>query len=206
MIKIAKLKKSYNSTIILDNITVNIPKNKKVVIVGINGCGKSTLINIISKVDINYDGKILNNTDIFTCFSDDYLPKYSTLMNLVKFYNLDIHETKRYIKKLNFEYPNKIYKHLSFGNKQKFKLIFTLLHKCKTLIFDEPTNGLDIVTIKNFIEIVNNDTRGFIIVSHDFHLISKITTDLYLLKEKKLVKHEYGKDIIKYLTKVISYE
>lgn len=206
MIKLENITKKYNNDYVLMNVNVSLDTNKKNIIVGINGGGKTTMVNIISKVDFLFSGKVTGNENVFTCFSDDYLPNYSTLNNLVKYYKLNVAKYERYLKKLNFTESNKIYKSLSFGNKQKFKLIFTLLQENKFLIFDEPTNGLDILSIKNFIEIINKELQGVLIVSHDFYLIENIVEKLYLLKNQELHFCDYNCNVIEYLNKVISYE
>lgn len=206
MIEIKNLTKKYNQKIIFENLNIDIDTRKVNIIVGVNGSGKTTLVNILSKVELMYKGKISGNEDVFTCFSDDYLPMYATIMNLISYYKLDQDEYKKISNKLDFNYHHTIYKNLSFGNKQKLKLIFTLLHKNKFFIFDEPTNGLDIVTIKNLIILLKEQKQGMLIITHDFYLISKLNDQLFILRHSQLEKSKYQGNVLEYLDKVIEYE
>ena len=148
---------------------------------GISGCGKTTLLNIISGIDNNYEGNIylndaiIKNSDLKTNVS--YIFQNSLLISNLNIYdNLllissDEDKIKYYAEAFNVinlfsKFPNQ----LSGGERQRIAIIRALLSDTKIIIADEPTSSLDkasAINIVNELAKLRNDSRIIIIATHD---------------------------------------
>jgi NitT/TauT family transport system ATP-binding protein len=144
-----------NTTNVIDNISFDINKGDFIAIVGTSGCGKTTLLNIISDLDKSYYGNIkynFNKYDIAYMMQDAALFPWLTIKDnaklitkIKKINNDDYINTliKRYdLEEFINVYPSS----LSGGMKQRVSLIRTIASKPVLLLLDEPFAGLDDMT------------------------------------------------------------
>lgn len=187
-VQIKNLKKFYGERQILNIDNLTIEKGKITGITGSNGCGKTTLLNIIAGLDKDYSGKIKYNgtkinKDIIEkmtiVFQKPYLFKRTVYENIE--YPLKIRKTdKSEMKSLilntikNLEIEDLIKKRahlLSGGESQKVALARALVFKPQLLLLDEPTSNIDPDSIKILErEIIRfNEETGatIIIVTHN---------------------------------------
>ena len=220
-IRIKQLNFNYNCTNrVIDNISLNIPANSKVLILGSSGSGKSTLLKIIYKYyEIerdkiyfgNYDINDFTTSDIrrnITYISQDELLYTDTIKNNI-ILNRNIQEDKLIeICKLtcvtdilidnNFSYDYPLEENganLSGGQKQRIILARALLKESKIILIDEGLNEIDVnlerKILKNIFSYYNNKT--IIIVSHRLDNMDLYDMTVTLNSgriEKTLVKHE----------------
>ena len=173
---------SINNKVLSNNINLNIIGNKKICIIGNNGCGKSTLIKEIynllkEREDIsvgympqNYDD-ILDNYEYvldFICDTKDKDTITKVRMNLgnMKF-------TKE-------EMIGKI-KDLSSGTKAKLILMKLVMNKYNVLILDEPTRNVSPLSNPIIRQVLKNYKGTIISVSHDRKYINEVVDDIYVL-------------------------
>lgn len=211
-------KKIGNKKIIKDlNLTLN--KGKVLGILGPNGKGKTTLLNIISGIkkatsgDVLIDGiKVSSETKKSVSFLQERntLSNWMTIKDAVEFYKdffQDFNEEK--VKKLlafmNLDEKLKI-KSLSKGMLEKLHLSLTLSRKAKLYILDEPISGIDIVTrekiIKAIIDNIEEDS-SMIITTHYVGELEGIFDEVAFLDEGKIIeindaevlREKYGKSI-----------
>lgn len=181
MIKLENINKYYNDNHVLNSINLEFLDGKIYVIKGISGCGKTTLLNIISGIDNNYEGNIylndaiIKNSDLKTNVS--YIFQNSLLISNLNIYdNLllissDEDKIKYYSEAFNVinlfsKFPNQ----LSGGERQRIAIIRALLSDTKIIIADEPTSSLDkasAINIVNELAKLRNDSRIIIIATHD---------------------------------------
>ena len=181
MIKLENINKYYNDNHVLNSINLEFLDGKIYVIKGISGCGKTTLLNIISGIDNNYEGNIylndaiIKNSDLKTNVS--YIFQNSLLISNLNIYdNLllissDEDKIKYYAEAFNVinlfsKFPNQ----LSGGERQRIAIIRALLSDTKIIIADEPTSSLDkasAINIVNELAKLRNDSRIIIIATHD---------------------------------------
>ncbi len=174
---------------ILDNINLNIFAGERVALIGANGSGKSTLVkSILGEQDLPVDGKI----EIGPSVKIGYLPQIITFpkpnQNLLEYFcnSAELNEQKARQVLAGFQfYQEDVTKkvvNLSGGEKMRVKLAELLQKKINTLIFDEPTNHIDIPT-KEVLEDALEDFDGTLIfISHDRYFINKFTNKIIELK------------------------
>lgn len=174
---------------ILNNINLNIFAGEKVALIGANGSGKSTLVkSILGEQNLPVDGKI----EIGPSVKIGYLPQIITFpkpnQNLLEYFcnSAELNEQKARQVLAGFQfYQEDVTKkvvNLSGGEKMKVKLAELLQEKINTLIFDEPTNHIDIPT-KEVLEDALEDFDGILIfISHDRYFINKFADKIIELK------------------------
>lgn len=174
---------------ILDNINLNVFAGERVALIGANGSGKSTLVkSILGEQNLPVDGKI----EIGPSVKIGYLPQIITFpkpnQNLLEYFcnSAELNEQKARQVLAGFQfYQEDVTKkvvNLSGGEKMRVKLAELLQKKINTLIFDEPTNHIDIPT-KEVLEDALEDFDGTLIfISHDRYFINKFANKIIELK------------------------
>ena len=171
---------------IINNITFNIKKSEKVLLIGKSGSGKSTIINLINKnispstgnvyfnkKDINsYNQKEINEyrkRHVATIYQkDDLFDDLSVIDNLeLYYYNKDILSL---LKKANLLHlKNRFVYSLSGGERQRISILKTCLANCDVLLCDEITSALDYENAQKIIDFVLKifNDKTIIFISHD---------------------------------------
>lgn len=177
MIKLENISKSYGNNIIFDNFSLLIPVNKKVMLKGENGIGKSVLMKIIvgytkaEKGEVYYDNlKIGDDYDFIpdagvSINAPEFISSWTGLENLEYLANIRKKIDKEGILKLvdtlgMIEYIHKKYKTYSLGMKQKLRIIQAIMDQPLYLILDEPFDALDTNSkeiVKNLLETYINE-------------------------------------------------
>lgn len=211
-------KKIGNKKIIKDlNLTLN--KGKVLGILGPNGKGKTTLLNIISGIkkatsgDVLIDGiKVSSETkkSVSSLQERNTLSNWMTIKDAVEFYkdffqDFNEEKVKELLAFMNLDEKLKI-KSLSKGMLEKLHLSLTLSRKAKLYILDEPISGIDIVTrekiIKAIIDNIEEDS-SMIITTHYVGELEGIFDEVAFLDEGKIIeindaevlREKYGKSI-----------
>lgn len=199
---------------VYNNLDLTIKEGSVSAILGLNGAGKTTMLNLIAGFLIPKQG----TCEVFGYHSSKRNPKMLQDLFMVsdinefpntsieKFYKLYIDFYPKFDKNL-FEHCISEFglslkdslKRLSLGEKRKAILSFALATKCKILLFDEPTNGLDIPSKATFRKLVAanlDETQTLIIATHQVR-------DLSNLMERIIIEHQ-GKIIVNEPLDVIS--
>ena len=211
-------KKIGNKKIIKDlNLSLN--KGKVLGILGPNGKGKTTLLNIISGIkkatsgDVLIDGiKVSSETKKSVSFLQERntLSNWMTIKDAVEVYkdffqDFNEEKVKELLAFMNLDEKLKI-KSLSKGMLEKLHLSLTLSRKAKLYILDEPISGIDIVTrekiIKAIIDNIEEDS-SMIITTHYVGELEGIFDEVAFLDEGKIIeindaevlREKYGKSI-----------
>jgi ATP-binding cassette subfamily F protein uup len=200
ILELIKLKKSYGSKKILDSFTYTFKKGEKIGIIGKNGVGKSTFLNIIQGIETFDGGKIqTGETVVFGYYSQggikvsddkriievvrdiaDYIPlangqQLSAAQLLTRF---------NFPPSVQFNYVRK----LSGGEKRRLYLLTVLMKNPNFLILDEPTNDLDIVTMQVLEEFLMEFGGCVLIVSHDRYFIDKLVDHVFVFEGEGQIK------------------
>jgi len=210
MIEVNKIKKTYNTNIVLDNISFKLNSGEVVGLLGPNGAGKTTTMRIISGFispdsgDVLVEGKSVSKDAVLVQLDIGYLPENNPLYKdfLVK----DMLETSSLLKGLtgkekeeNIKFAVKavnigdVYykpvKELSKGYKQRVGIAMALLSKPKLLILDEPTEGLDPnqrAEIRTLIKKLSKD-QAILLSTHVMQEVETMCDRVVVINKGKIV-------------------
>ena len=197
----------YGGKCYLDNFTYNFQRYERVGIVGRNGAGKTTFINLLTgNMDPSDPGTLTGIIDRGESLKIGYyhqkgmtFDEDQTVLETVN----DTHLLSRFLfphDMLN----NKISK-LSGGEKRRLYLLTILKEQPNLLILDEPTNDLDIVTLNVLEEYLKEYKGSLIIVSHDRHFLDRLVDHLFVFCGDGVVKDFIG-SYTEYRTFIKDYE
>ena len=184
----------YGDDCYLDNFTYNFQRYEKVGIVGRNGAGKSTFLNLLTGNNEYLGGGIVTGSlERGESLKIGYYHQSGMSFNPDDTV-LDIVNDTWLLNRFLFPHEmlnNKIEK-LSGGEKRRLYLLTILMQQPNLLILDEPTNDLDIVTLNILEEYLKEFSGSMIIVSHDRHFLDKLVDHLFIFCGDGLVKDFVG--------------
>jgi len=184
----------YGGRCYLDGFTYNFQRYEKVGIVGRNGAGKSTFLNLITG---NYTPDMVQEMtgtiERGESLKIGYYHQSGMSFNPEDTV-LDIVNDTWLLNRFLFPHEmlnNKVGK-LSGGEKRRLYLLTILMQQPNLLILDEPTNDLDIVTLNILEDYLKEFSGSLIIVSHDRHFLDKLVDHLFIFCGEGLVKDFVG--------------
>ena len=181
----------YGDECYLDKFTYNFQRYERVGIVGRNGAGKSTFLNILTGkiTDDQLSGSIERGESLKIGYYHQSGMNFNpedTVLDIVN----DTWLLNRFL--FPHEMLNNKVEKLSGGEKRRLYLLTILMQQPNLLILDEPTNDLDIVTLNILEEYLKEFGGSLIIVSHDRHFLDKLVDHLFIFCGKGLVKDFVG--------------
>lgn len=218
MICIKQLSKSFNGHKVLDSISFTLPDHGLVGIVGSSGCGKTTLLNILSGIQKGDEGVVdFNGVDIqllkekellnYRLHNVGYIFQNFNLINLEtgernvslildSSSNISASFRKRKVRrlfhlfKINNLRKQKVAK-MSGGEKQRIAIVRAIVNNPKVVLCDEPTGSLDEKNAFEIMEILRQiSVKSLVlVVSHDYELIKDFADELVFMSDGKIVRH-----------------
>ena len=204
--------------IILKNINHSFKRGSRTVILGENGCGKTTLLRLLAKLYIPSEGKIIQYIDSRLKQRKRGDKKYYQKVGII-YQNPDYQlfmpsvEKELYFSAYSLEYANEIAslfelknlyarhpQSLSEGQKRRLSIACVLASKPEVVLLDEPTVGQDyeflakLVNNLNYLHAKTNNT--LITITHDIRCASALADESLIIKEKQIIKSG-GKELIK---------
>ena len=184
----------YGDQCYLDKFTYNFQRYEKVGIVGRNGAGKSTFLNILTGRMFEDDpGELTGIIERGESLKIGYYHQSGMSFNPDDTV-LDIVNDTWLLNRFLFphEMLNNKVERLSGGEKRRLYLLTILMQQPNLLILDEPTNDLDIVTLNILEEYLKEFSGSLIIVSHDRHFLDKLVDHLFIFCGNGLIKDFVG--------------
>ena len=204
ILELRNINKKFGDKIILNNFSYQFQRGEKVGIIGKNGVGKSTLLNIVQGLETYDSGEIeVGETIKFGYFSQKGLT-YKEDQRVIDFMK-DIAEyyplangksisASQFLKMFLFNEQTQYttISNLSGGERRRLYLISVLFQNPNFLIFDEPTNDLDLPTLTVLESFLVQFQGGLIIVSHDRYFMDKIVDHLLIFEGEGKIKDFIG--------------
>ena len=204
MIEMHKVQKAFGDKVILDCFDYMFQRNDRIGIIGKNGTGKSTFLNLLTSNDTADSGKIVRGETLkFGYYTQkgitirkgqkviDVIREYGEFIPLKKGHKISAQQLlERFLfdRKKQYDFVDK----LSGGELKRLYLCTVLIQNPNFLILDEPTNDLDIITL-NVLESFLLDFPGcLLVVSHDRYFMDKIVDHLFVFQGSGIIEHFPG--------------
>ena len=215
MIELKNLKGGYDKRIVLEDITVSLPKNQFISVIGPNGAGKSTLLKIIGGIISQQNGDVIIDGRKVTDMSrNEVAQKVSYLAQGRNIPDMTVKQLVQHGRFPYLKYPRRYTKSdreiaykameqmnitefmdrpvstLSGGERQKAYIAMALAQNTDYVLLDEPTTYLDISHQINLMKMVRELTDGgksVIAVMHDLPLAFTFSDFIVVMKEGRIV-------------------
>lgn len=191
VVEAVNLSKCFGDNIIFSNVNFQIRWGEHVAIIGPNGSGKTTLLKIILGLEQPTDGHVSLGENLVISYFDQEQKGLNYKKNIYDEIetetNLTKNETMYLLSKVLFK-GDRAYKKiedLSSGEKNRVMLTKLICTKANLMILDEPTNHLDIPSIEVLEESLSAYKGTIILVSHDRHLLNKVSDRVIVLENGK---------------------
>ena len=200
IVELKKVSKRFGETIILKSFDYTFKKGERIGVIGKNGIGKSTFINILRGAEQPDSGKInTGDTVVFGNYSQQGLVIKED-MRVIEFVK-NIAENfplasggslsaAQFLQLFLFD-PDKQYTYisrLSGGEKRRLHLLSILFHNPNFLVLDEPTNDLDLPTLGVLENFLSEFPGCLVIVSHDRYFMDRLVDHLFVFEGDGVIK------------------
>lgn len=204
VIEITNLSKSFGDRVLIDNLNLNIPKGAIVGIVGGNGAGKSTLFRMIAGTEQPDSGTVELGESTKVAYVeqgrenlDDKQTVWEAISDGQEMINIGNYEvsSRSYAGRFNFKGNDqqKRVGDLSGGERGRLHLANTLKQGANVLLLDEPSNDLDIETLRALEEALLNFPGCALVISHDRWFLDRVATHILAYEgESDIVFFEGG--------------
>lgn len=200
IVELHNVAKAYGKKVLLDKFDYSFTKGERIGIIGKNGTGKSTFLNVLTGTEAIDGGKIvIGDTIKFGYYTQkgitpkegqkviDIIREFGDFIPLKKGRQISAQQLlERFLfdRKKQYDFVEK----LSGGERKRLYLCTVLIQNPNFLILDEPTNDLDIVTL-NVLESFLLDFPGcLLVVSHDRYFMDKIVDHLFVFQGDGIVE------------------
>ena len=203
VIELNDVTKSYGDKLLFENLSLTIPRGAIVGIVGPNGAGKTTLFRLITEQEEPTSGSIKKGSTLALAYVDQMREgmneentvweEISEKRDILSINNYEI-SSRAYLSKFNFsgtEQQKKI-KILSGGEKNRLYLSKLLKQGANFFLLDEPTNDLDVHTIRALEEALLNFGGNVMIISHDRWFLDRVCTHILAFENESKVNFFAG--------------
>lgn len=204
VVEIHKLHKGYDGHKLIDGLNYIFLRNDKVGVIGANGTGKSTLLNLIIGVTEPDQGKVvIGDTVQFGYFTQgglqfkdgqrviDSIREIADVIPLTRGQKISaaqLLERFMFPRHMHFNHIST----LSGGEQRRLHLLKVLMHNPNFLILDEPTNDLDIFTLQILEDYLEDYPGVVLVVSHDRHFMDKIVDHTFVFEGEGKIRDYPG--------------
>lgn len=214
VIELENVSKGYGDRLLIDNLTLSIPKGAVVGIVGGNGAGKSTLFRMIAGTEQPDSGTVTLGETVKVAYVeqgrenlDDTKTVWEAVsdgQDILRIGNYEVN-SRSYVGRFNFKGSDqqKRVGELSGGERGRLHLANTLKQGANVLLLDEPSNDLDIETLRALEDAILAFPGCVLVISHDRWFLDRIATHILAYEDNSEIVFfegnysEYHEDLIK---------
>ena len=195
VIELDNVSKSFDGQIVLKGFSILLSQSDRIGIVGLNGMGKTILLDLIAGLVTPDNGEISTGTTVKVAYyrqGNDDMDHSIRVIDYIK-------ETAEYVETTSGQrisasqmlehflfdtgHQYSLIGNLSGGERRRLLLAKTLIEKPNVLLLDEPTNDLDIQTLEVLEEYLQNFQGAVLAISHDRYFLDKVTDRIIAVKE-----------------------
>ncbi len=204
ILELHKISKSFDELSILNKFEYVFKRGERIGIIGKNGTGKSSFLNIITeKIPLDAGKVVIGETVKFGYYTQkgikekegqkviDIIREFGDYIPLSKGRKITASELlERFLfdRKKQYDFVEK----LSGGERKRLYLCTVLIQNPNFLILDEPTNDLDVVTLNVLENFLLDFPGNLIVVSHDRYFMDKIVDSLFVFRGNAVIEHFPG--------------
>ena len=196
-IELEHLRMGYDNHLLFDDFSYLFKRTDRIGILGVNGCGKSTLLKIIAKELAPTSGSVIHGDTIKIGYfkqMNDGLDETMRVIDYIKQTSNDLKTlegsftAKQMCERFLFDssLQHTYISRLSGGEKRRLYLLNILMQAPNVLLFDEPTNDLDISTLAILEDYLDSFNGIVITVSHDRYFLDRICDGLFVFKNQQI--------------------
>ncbi len=206
VIDVKDLAKKFGDRTLYSGVNFSVPRGAIVGIIGANGMGKTTLFRILTGQDTDYSGQVKIGETVKFAYVDqsrDSLDGENSVYkevsggnDILRIGNFEM-PSRAYIGRFNFkgEAQQKRVKELSGGERNRVHLAKLLLSGGNVVLLDEPTNDLDVETLRSLEEAILDFPGCALVISHDRWFLDRVATHILAFEDSgEVIWHEgnYG--------------
>ncbi len=204
ILELDKIKKAYGSTKIIEEFSYKFSKGERLGVIGRNGTGKTTFLDVISDMIPPDAGNVSPGETVVMGYYRQLGQKWKMgqrvidavrdIAEVILMENGKTISASQFLEHFMFT-PDSQYKmisKLSGGELRRLHLLTVLIKNPNFLILDEPTNDLDLFALNKLEEFLLSFKGCLIIVSHDRYFLDKLTDHLFIFEGNGFIKDHYG--------------
>ncbi len=202
MLKTVNISYQANQKVILENLNLEIDQGERVALLGENGSGKTTFLNVLlgdiqpsgGEVEILGNSKLKNFNELGVSYDHSPLFPLLKVKEIIKYFCV--------IRKINYNHTLAKYDdafklrqiessflhELSQGEKKRISLVLAVMHRPKLLILDEPFASLDPTIISTIWDRLVEDSQTILLTSHNWHKMEEFSTKICFLHQGRLIQ------------------
>jgi ATP-binding cassette subfamily F protein uup len=204
VIEAHKISKSFEDRMIFEDLSLKLARGDRMGLVGPNGVGKSTLLNILLKKMPADSGSVRHGTQLQVAHfaqSATNLPNHLKVRDYLCDAGGDhlmVHDKSMhvvaYLKEFLFDERQALspISALSGGERNRLVLAKIFSTPCNLLVLDEPTNDLDMETLDLLVDLISNFEGTILIVSHDRHFLDETVGSVLVFEQGKVQEYVGG--------------
>ncbi|MBD3182096.1 ATP-binding cassette domain-containing protein [Candidatus Poribacteria bacterium] len=199
--RVENISKQYDEEAIFRDLSFEIQKGDRLAVIGPNGCGKTTLIRVLTEQELPDSGRVVWGKAAECAYYNQVFAelelddKVSHAVNIVKMaYFKPRKQINNFLSLLQFSEMDLEQRigTLSGGQKARVALAKCLLSGAPVIVLDEPTNHLDLTSTQVMERALVNFPGAVVVVSHDRFFIDKIATRMLIFNEDRTIQEVNG--------------
>lgn len=203
IIELEHISKAYGERVLFRDFSYHFTRHDRIGILGVNGCGKTTLLHVMAKQLEPDSGTVVHGETLKLAYFKQGHGDMDGSMKLIDY----IQETSNHIETTQrsytaasmlerFLFPRSMHhttiERLSGGEKRRLYLLKVLMQAPNVLFLDEPTNDLDIATLQILEDYLDEFNGAVVVVSHDRYFLDRICDKLFVFQNGNIVQHIGG--------------
>lgn len=204
IVELSDISKKYDENIILENFSYSFKKGERIGIIGKNGAGKSTFLNILTGKEPADSGKIDKGSTVLFGHYEQKGLEFDESMRVIDILKQKAEviqmadgsriSASRFLEFFLFtpEMQYTFVSRLSGGEKRRLALMMVLIQNPNFLILDEPTNDLDLMTLNRLESFLEDFGGCLIIVSHDRFFMDRLVQHYFVFEGNGQIRDFHG--------------